>query len=76
MADLEIVSPEEGVKDWNKKYPVGTKVTVLRDNGEELETETRSLAELLPSGHPVIWVKGITGCYHLGRVCPKDLEQI
>lgn len=62
------------VEAWNKKYPVGTKVSVLRDKGESKITVTRSEAWMLGSNsqHPghtaVIKVDGISGGYLLRRV--------
>lgn len=56
------------VDAWNSHYPVGTAVVVTRDLGEPVPTKTRSLAQRLPSGTPVIWLDGIAGCYLLERV--------
>jgi hypothetical protein len=58
------------VDDWNRGNHVGRAVKVKRDSGEFLETTTRSHAELIQSGVPVIWLNGITGCYALERVFP------
>ena len=58
------------VEGWNKNYPVGTEVIVRRDNGTDFLTSTRSPAELLQGQTPVIWVKGISGCYALSHVRP------
>jgi hypothetical protein len=57
---------------WNDKYPVGVKVVVSRDNGEQYPTTTRSTAQVLQGHSAVIWVYGITGCYSLDRVRPAD----
>ena len=57
------------VEEWNRVYPIGTKVWVSKDKGT-LKTKTRSLAQKLPSGDPVIFVEGIAGCYALERVVP------
>ena len=54
---------------WNAAHPVGTAVEVQRDNGNIMETTTRSEALLL-AYQPVIQVKGIPGCYLLDRVHP------
>ncbi|GEM_PF-6003409 len=59
------------VSDWNRKHEVGTPVKVRRDNGEVLETVTRSEAWHLDSGVAVIMVKGISGCYRLDRITPN-----
>lgn len=56
------------VEAWNSQYPVGTVVVVTKDLGEQVRTKTRSEAQRLPSGSPVIWLDGITGCYLLDRV--------
>ena len=53
---------------WNSQHPVGTAVVVTKDLGEQVHTTTRSVAQHLRSGTPVIWLDGITGCYLLDRV--------
>lgn len=58
------------VAAFNAKHPVGTTVVLLRDTGEEMATTTRSPAEVAHSGSPVIWLKGVSGYYHLHRVRP------
>jgi hypothetical protein len=58
------------VREWNAKYPVGTPVLVTRDNGEVLDTVTRSVAWEL-CGHAAVMVVGISGGYDLERVRPK-----
>lgn len=62
------------VDNWNKHYPVGQAVTVRRDNGETMETKTRSPAELLSGHSAVVWLDGISGCYLLSRVAPVTEE--
>jgi hypothetical protein len=62
--DIEIINR------WNEKYPEGTRVIVTRDNGDKLETVTRSVAWSM-CGTPVVSVKGISGCYALERVAPN-----
>lgn len=57
---------------WNEQYPEGTPVKVLRDNGEILETVTRSEAWVDEHGIQVIMVKGIAGYYRLDRVTPNN----
>lgn len=56
------------VEAWNLQHPVGTAVVVTKDLGEPVHTKTRSVAQRLLSGTPVIWLDGITGCYLLERV--------
>ncbi|WP_324694567.1 hypothetical protein [Novosphingobium sp. RL4] len=56
--------------DFNARFPVGQKVTVRRDDGEGVITNTRSRAEVLSGHSAVIWLDGISGCYLLDRVTP------
>lgn len=56
---------------WNEQHPEGTPVKVRRDNGEILETVTRSEAWVDENGIQVIMVKGIAGYYRLDRVTPN-----
>lgn len=53
-----------------KTMPVGTPVRVRRDNGEVLETVTRSEPWLMGGRYWMVLVKGITGGYSLDRVDP------
>jgi hypothetical protein len=57
---------------WNRDYPVGTPVVVIRDNGSAVDTVTRSEACSAWNNDPVIWVAGISGFYLLSRVHPKS----
>jgi len=41
---------------------------VTKDLDEHVHTTTRSAAQHLHLGTPVIWLVGITGCYLLERV--------
>ncbi len=61
---------QQAVDAWNKLYSIGEPVLVKKDLGEIIQTTTRSKAQVLPSGHAVIWLVGITGCYLLDRVAP------
>mgnify|MGYP001338012467 CR=1 FL=1 len=52
---------------FNKRNPVGTPVTVIKDLGEKIETKVKYPAQV--SGHiAVVWLEGISGCYDLNRV--------
>ncbi len=53
---------------FNDRAVVGTKVRVTRDNGDVVETTTRSAAHVLSGHSAVIFVDGISGCYALERV--------
>ena len=61
---------QQAVDAWNKLYGIGEPVLVKKDLGEIIQTTTRSKAQVLPSGHAVIWLVGISGCYLLERVAP------
>ena len=51
--------------------PIGTSVIVTRDDGSKLHTVTRS-EQWEVSGHPVVKVDGIVGCYLVSRcVVPR-----
>ena len=54
--------------------PVGTPVTVTKDDGSRFETRTRSEPWALGHGQPVIKVEGITGGYMLERVELREGE--
>jgi len=56
------------VDAFNKRNPVGTSVTVVKDLGEQIETKVKWPAEVLSGHTPVVWVEGISGCYLLDRV--------
>lgn len=56
---------------WNKEHPIGTPVTLLKDGGDLVDTVTTSSAQLM-CGSPVIWLEGISGCYLLDRVTPRE----
>lgn len=58
------------VKIFNKKHPVGSLVVVILDRGEKVETKVRFPAQVLSGHTPVVWLEGISGCYHLDRVVP------
>ena len=55
---------------WNSRHPVGTRVIVVKDFGERVETTTRSEAFVCNAGYPVIFCNGIRGYYLLERVTP------
>jgi hypothetical protein len=58
--------------DWNSKYPVGTKVLLTDDTGNEHETVTTSEAGMLGGHTPVIWTE-FKPCYLLTRI--KAIQQ-
>ena len=60
--------------EWNAQYPVGTPVLLFKDGGSVFPTKTRSEAYLTESGHPVIFLAGVTGYYLLDRVAPTGAK--
>jgi len=68
MKKPNIKQLEREVTIWNDAYPIGTKVKLVLDEGEPIETITRSKAEVLSGHSAVIWLRGVTGCYLLDRV--------
>ncbi len=56
---------------FNAAHPVGTSVMLKKDFvPEPIETKTRSGAQVLSGHSAVIWLEGVTGCYHLDCVMP------
>lgn len=53
---------------FNEKNPVGSKVTVVKDLGEKIETTVKYAAEIMGGHTAVVWVKGVSGAYNLDRV--------
>lgn len=67
---------QEEADRWNEAHPVGAVVVVCRDSGDDETTRTRSTASVTHSGHPVIFLDGITGYYLLSRVHAVDVGKI
>lgn len=63
---------QEKVDEFNRENPVGASVIVRRDDGLRVLTTVRDRAIVLPSGAPVVWLKGVSGCYLLDRVRPVN----
>lgn len=55
---------------WNSAHQVGVAVKLTKDNGDVIDTKTRSVAQVLSGHTAVIWLEGISGCYCLDRVRP------
>lgn len=58
------------VERWNAEVAVGALVDVRLDGGGVRRTTTRSAAHFTESGHAVVWLDGIVGCYALTHVAP------
>lgn len=56
---------------FNAAVPLGAAVYLRKDSGDIIETVTRSAAQVLSGHSAVIWLEGVSGCYHLDRVSPK-----
>lgn len=62
---------KDAVADWNREHAVGIDVIVTKDRGEQVQTKTRSAAQLSGGGVvAVIFLDGISGYYDLSRVRP------
>lgn len=59
---------------FNKQWPPGSRCTLVKDRGEQVETRTRSVAWQVGAGSPVVMVDGISGGYALERVIPHHPE--
>lgn len=64
------------VTEWNEKYPPGTPVGVVEDDGSITLTRTRSAAWALGGGHLVVSLNDRAGGYSLERVTPLDEDDI
>jgi hypothetical protein len=62
---------EGRVQAWNEAHQVGASVRLHRDDGEVVDTRTRSQAYIAASGVAVIHLEGIRGYYLLERVQPR-----
>ncbi len=56
------------LKQWNKDFPIGTRVILTKDNQEEIKTTVRSKGWLLGNGMPLVLVEGIRGGYSISRI--------
>lgn len=61
---------EKKCADFNAGCPIGARVVVRKDNGEDFYTNTRSSAFVLSGHTAVIMLAGISGAYDLARVRP------
>lgn len=56
------------VDAFNERNPIGTKVTLVKDRGEKVETKVQYPAQILSGHTPVVWLEGVSGAYLLSRV--------
>jgi hypothetical protein len=62
--------------EWNEWYRPGHPVVVRLDDGSDWQTNTRSEAWTLPSGHDVVQLKGKSGSYALSRVRAMETHSL
>lgn len=70
--------PEQQVKDWNERYPIGTPVTrykLIEPLREPQDTETTSYAWVMGGHSAMVKVKSIAGGVLLESVVPKPEQQ-
>lgn len=67
-----MISEQQKVDAWNKNVAIGAPVTYRTDLGADIETTTRTAAELLGGHTAVVWLDTIAGCVALGRVTPRS----
>lgn len=64
---------EHQIAEFNRRHPVGTRVTYHRSRGGVMETETLGAARLTADHAPVIKLRGIPCAVHLDRISiPRD----
>jgi hypothetical protein len=63
---------DEIVNTWNERVPVGSPVRYWRGwrKGEGQVGRTRTTAQRLPSGEPVVWIDNTSGCLSVAFVEP------
>jgi len=62
---------------FNFECRVGGRVAVKIDGKDKpLITKTRSPAQILSGHSAVVWLEGVSGCYHLSHVTPIPAEPV
>ncbi len=69
VVQKELLEPKEMVEQWNKSYPIGTKV---RSELYEKELETRTKAMLLFGHRAAVYMKDYNGYFDLREVEPVE----
>jgi len=67
-APAKMKMKKRDLKEWNKNFPIGTRVILTKDTGEEVQTVIRSKGWLLGNGMPLVLVDGIRGGYSISRI--------
>ena len=60
------------VLDWNAAHPVGTDVSIMKDDGGTIQTWTASTAWVSQDFGAVLMAEGVLGCVHLSRITAID----
>lgn len=60
---------------WDAANPVGTRVMLVRDNGDVVFTRTRSKAGMV-GNRAVVWLEGLRGCFDMDNVRPVAPEDL
>lgn len=68
MSHVDPLRVAQADVDRAKRWPIGQAVTVTKDDGSILKTQTRSAPWKVAGGTWVILVEGIAGYYALARV--------
>ena len=67
MNPPDIKQLQGAIDQFNKSCPVGTPVSLMKDDGTTVETKVRHEATILGGHSAVGWFEGITGCWLLER---------
>lgn len=70
-----MANPLRQCEAFNAKYPIGTRGKLRKDDGTQMETITRSAAQVLGGHSAAIWVEGVSGCYLLNRFRPMEARR-
>lgn len=70
--NMKLEAAESLVKQFNRIYPVGSPVLLIKDLGEVIETTVKWPAEVTTNG-PMIGLSGLAGKWLLDRVIPKTI---
>lgn len=74
MKPPSLKSLNAAVERFNCEMPVGSLVSVRRDNGDVVATRVRARAEVLGGHSAVAWFDGIAGCYAIDRAMSMELR--
>lgn len=67
---LNSIELQRQCDQFNSAQKIGSNVVLLKDNGEKIETSTRTPAIVISGHTAVIWLDGFSSCQLLERVSP------